>query len=324
MLIPDHIFEIKNAEEFESCALKVFRYQAVHNLVYNKYLQLTGISINQVQQIDNIPFMPISFFKNQKVISGLDEVKLLFQSSGTTQENRSKHYLTNPELYRKSFTKSYKNYIGNPENQIIVGLLPNYIERGDSSLVYMVNELIKQTKNAYSGFILGNNEEVFELNQLALEQEKQFVLFGVSYSLLDLCEFNKSLQNVWIIETGGMKGYRKEIPKEELYLNVNDVLKPTKLFSEYGMTELCSQAYAEEDGIFRTPNWMKVLISEVDDPFGHFYKEKRGRINVIDLANYYSCSFIQTDDLGINYDDGFQLLGRVQDSDVRGCNQLVV
>ena len=317
------IFKIQSIEGFERYALQIFRWQAKYNKVYSDFLKLINKKVETVHSIQEIPFLPIAFFKNHQVVSGSTSTKLVFKSSGTTNANRSVHYLTNPGIYLDSFSKSYRMHVGDPKDHVIVALLPNYIEQGDSSLVYMVNELIRQTNNHLSQFVLSNLSMVQEIFEKTSLQKKQLVLFGVSYSLMDLCDLSLDLNGVWIVETGGMKGRREEISKDILHNKIRIALNPHKIFSEYGMTEMCSQAYSINDDLFQTPNWMKVYVSEVDDPFSDHIENKKGRLNIVDLANLYSCSFIQTDDLGIKHNDGFKLLGRIQNSDIRGCNQLV-
>ena len=226
-------------------------------------------------------------------------------------------------MYGASFEWTYRKFIGNPENQIILALLPNYLEQGDSSLVYMVDQLINKTDNVHSQFIL---DDISRIKEVLIESKrlgKDIVIFGVAYSLLDLCDYGIDLNGIKVIETGGMKGKRKELSKEDLHLKLSTELRSEKLYSEYGMTELMSQAYSNEKLQFECPPWMRVLIRDIYDPFSYLGENKRGGINVIDLANVYSCSFIATDDTGISQRGKFELKGRIEKSDLRGCNLLV-
>ena len=314
---------IKNHSEnaFEDLAFEVFRYQLEHCEVYADYV--SAISRKNPSSLSEIPFLPISFFKNKYVCSNeKKEIQTVFKSSGT-QGIRSSHYVADLGLYVASFEWTYRKFIGNPENQIILALLPNYLEQGDSSLVFMVDRLINMTDNVCSQFIL---DDISRMKEVLIESKrlgKDIVIFGVAYSLLDLCDYGIDLNGIKVIETGGMKGKRKELSKEDLHLKLSTELRPEKLYSEYGMTELMSQAYSNEKLQFDCPPWMKVLIRDIYDPFSYLGENKRGGINVIDLANVYSCSFIATDDTGISQRGKFQLKGRTEKSDLRGCNLLV-
>lgn len=321
----DHsVFTISNEEEFERKALETFAFQASFCKPYKDFLKLIGCEKSNVRTIDDIPFLPISLFKTQKVLTENLHFELLFKSSGTTKTGRSKHYIYDSDMYIQSFYNAYNYFVGNPKDQIIVGLLPNYLEQGDSSLIFMVDHLIKKTANTFSNFILGDLTAIEKAYLQALERQKQFVLFGVSYSLLDLCASGIRLEEAWIIETGGMKGNRAEISKDQLMREIQENLGPNRLYSEYGMTECLSQAYALNSDVFHTPNWMKIKITDVNDPRSTFLTNSIGRINIMDLANKYSCAFIQTEDVGVDVGNGFSLIGRLPNSDVRGCNQLIV
>ena len=314
---------IKNHSEnaFEDLAFEVFRYQLEHCEVYAHYV--TAISRKNPSSLSDIPFLPISFFKNKYVCSNeKSEIQTVFRSSGT-QGIRSSHYVADLGLYVASFEWTYTKFIGKPENQIILALLPNYLEEGDSSLVYMVDRLINLTDNVCSQFILDDTSRMKEVLIESKRLGKDIVIFGVAYSLLDLCDLGIDLSGIKVIETGGMKGKRKELSKEDLHLKLSTELRPEKLYSEYGMTELMSQAYSNEKLQFECPPWMKVLIRDMYDPFSYLGENKRGGINVIDLANVYSCSFIATDDTGISQRGKFELKGRIEKSDLRGCNLLV-
>lgn len=321
MLEIDSIFSISNDQEFEEKSLEVFHIQRENCAVYRDYLSI--LNFPNPTCIEEIPFLPISFFRTHKVLSQGKEVSKIFKSSGTTDSERSQHFVSDLNLYEISFEKSWRQFIGNPEDQVILALLPNYLEQGDSSLVYMVDYLIKKSNSSLSGFILNDFQEIHQRYQQAINIEKKCVIIGVSYALLYLAEHNFNFSKATIIETGGMKGRRKEIVKEELHEMLMQGLHVSKIASEYGMTELLSQAYSLENGIFRTPSWMKVLIRDVYDPFVYEQEGKIGAVNIIDLANIYSCSFIATDDLGRSYGNQFIISGRMDKSIQRGCNLLV-
>jgi phenylacetate-coenzyme A ligase PaaK-like adenylate-forming protein len=322
MQLEAKIFSIQNVEEFSSCALEVFQFQFQHCSIYREFVQ--NIGKKSPKSIEEIPFLPISFFKSHDVKNDLFETfETTFLSSGTTGMTRSKHLVPDLTIYEKAFTLIYKNQIGDPKDQVILALLPNYIEQGNSSLVYMVKELIEQTQNNLSDFLLDKSEEIETQYNLALAQNKKVVIIGVSYALLDLAEKNIDLHQAIIIETGGMKGRRKELNKEELHAILKQGLKVPQIYSEYGMTELLSQAYSTGNELFTTPPWMKVLFRDINDPFNYVAEGKTGGINVIDLANINSCSFIATQDLGRMEGKYFKIMGRFDNSDLRGCNLLV-
>jgi phenylacetate-coenzyme A ligase PaaK-like adenylate-forming protein len=315
------IFQVTTADEFEALALEVFYCQFNNIPIYRAYCQ----TLNRVspQTIYEIPFLPIEFFKTHRIISPKENEECCFLSSGTTGVIRSKHYVSDLSLYRRSFTSCFKQFFGDPENSVILGLLPNYFQQGNSSLVYMVDELIKQSKHELSGFYLDDIESLLQAINIARQQGIPVFLFGVSYALLDLADRRVDLTGVRVIETGGMKGRRKEMIKEELHAQLSEGFSIPVISSEYGMTELLSQAYSFENTIFQTPPWMKVLIRDTEDPFRWEEEGKTGGISIIDLANINSCSFIHTQDLGKMTANGFQIIGRFDNSDIRGCNLLV-
>jgi hypothetical protein len=275
------------------------------------------------KKLEEIPFLPISFFKTHDVICSENKNGITFLSSGTTQTQRSKHLLLKTDLYIRSFTKTYIDFAGELEEQVILALLPNYLEQGNSSLVFMVDHLIQQTKSDLSGFFKNDFEKLIQNYKKALSENKKVVIFGVSYALLDLAELKPDLSQATIIETGGMKGRRKEIQKDELHAILCKAFQVDFISSEYGMTELLSQAYSNKNGFFHLPNWMKILIRDTNDPFEFVKKGKTGGINVIDLANLYSCSFIATQDLGQSTEFGLKLMGRFDNADIRGCNLMM-
>lgn len=317
----EKIFSIQTQEQFNEVALQVFAYQYEHIAVYRQFVDL--LNRPQPRHYLEIPFLPISFFKTSRIAKENIAEELLFKSSGTTGQVRSQHFVEDASLYQQSFSLAYKQLLGNPEEQVILALLPNYLEQGNSSLVYMVDDLIKQTLNPLSGFLLNNPEQMMQRYEEALSTNKQVVIFGVSYALLDLAEQQMDFSKAIIIETGGMKGRRKELSKEELHQELIQGLNVSYISSEYGMTELLSQAYSNKEGLFETPNWMKICIRDVNDPFTFLEDNKSGGINVIDLANLNSCSFIATEDLGKKEGELFRILGRIDVSDLRGCNLMV-
>ena len=320
MALVDRIFSIQNDTEFEQIALEVFEYQKSNCLVYKKYIDY--LNWPYPTKIEEIPFLPIDFFKSQKIISEEFTQEIIFKSSGTGGK-RSSHYVAQTSLYEKSFNFNYEKLLGNTQEQVILALLPNYMEQGESSLIYMVDNLISKSPHPLSGFVLNDLDEIKKRYDEAIRLNIPVVIFGVSYALLDLAALNFNFEKALIIETGGMKGKRKELTKLELHKALKIGLKCENISSEYGMTELLSQAYSKENGLFNTTSLMKILIRETDDPFTYTELGKTGGINIIDLANLYSCSFIATQDLGKVHKDGFEIIGRFDNSDVRGCNLLV-
>jgi len=320
------IFNIYNADEFDTLALDVFRFQYGNNKVYQQFCDHLKKSPQNVSDYLQIPFLPIAFFKTHKVLSTQKEAKTIFTSSGTTQSITSNHYVPDLQLYEESFLKAFKTFYGSPEDLCILALLPSYLERKGSSLIYMVNNLINKSKHADSGFYLNNLEELYQKLQELDKMGTKTLLIGVSFALLDLAEqFPMHLKNTIVMETGGMKGRRKELIRQELHQILKKGLGVNKIHSEYGMTELLSQGYSKGEGIFQTPPWMKIITRDTEDPLTMQSNGKTGGINVIDLANIYSCSFIATQDLGKTYPNGtFEVLGRFDDSDIRGCNLMVL
>ncbi|MCK6649784.1 MAG: acyl transferase [Bacteroidia bacterium] len=324
------IFNIKSDLDFRRMALDIFRYQAENNIVYKQYLQSLRISVNSIDQIEKIPFIPVEFFKSFEVITGsiLEEHQSkLFTSSGTTGQITSKHYVKDVSIYEKSFTKAFELFYGNIHDYCILALLPSYLEREGSSLVYMADDLIKKSKHHESGFYLHNYDELILTLQNLQDKKQKTLLLGVTYALLDVVEqfpLFRGGNNLIVMETGGMKGKRKEMIREELHTVLCEGFGVNTIHSEYGMTELLSQAYSKGNGVFNCPPWMKILIRDTNDPFSYLPHGRTGGINVIDLANIYSCSFIATQDLGkTNPNTSFEVLGRFDNSDIRGCNLLV-
>lgn len=319
------IFKIKTCSEFEKLSLDIFHYQADNINIYKKYLQHLNINHSKINHFKEIPFLPISFFKSEKIISSNSKHQKIFTSSGTSGIETSKHYVKDLEIYEESFFTAFNYFYGNIENYCVLALLPAYLEREGSSLIYMTEKLIQKSKNPYSGFYLHNTNELVTTLKKLEKQKTKTLLIGVSFALLSLVEeYKLKLKHTIVMETGGMKGRRKEITRGELHETLSNGLGVKKIHSEYGMTELLSQAYSKGDGFFSTPPWMKILIRDTYDPFAYLKNGKTGGINVIDLANINSCSFIETQDLGkIHKNKGFEILGRFDTSSIRGCNLLV-
>ena len=322
----NRIFNIQNKQEFKALSLAVFKHQFKNNKVYRSFCDLLFVHPSSISTIEEIPFLPIQFFKSRKVLSSLDEIQETFKSSGTTGSSTSKHLVTNINLYKESYLKGFAHFYGNIEEYTVLALLPNYLERQGSSLVFMVADLIEKSKKVESGFYLDNIQELanklLELNR----NGQKTLLIGVSFALLDLIEMQQfNLKNTIIMETGGMKGRRKELVREELHTILQNGFGVTEIHSEYGMTELLSQGYSKGNGVFETPPWMKILTRDTEDALSINASGKNGGINVIDLANYNSCSFIATQDLGKVYEnETFEIIGRFDNSDIRGCNLMVL
>ena len=322
---PELIFDISCPLDFEKKALEIFKFQFENNLVYRSFCDLLCKHPSEIKDLKDIPFLPIDFFKSHEIKISSKKTSKIFTSSGTTGTNLSKHYVTDLDLYEKSFINCFKVFYGDINDYTILGLLPSYLERNNSSLVYMVNKMIEQSKFPESRFYL---DEIDKLKEtiLNLEKEKRkTILIGVSYALLDLVEYQKfNLKHTIIMETGGMKGKRKELIKSELHKLLKNGFGVNNIHSEYGMTELLSQAYSKKNGLFSTPPWMKILIRDTEDPQSILPLAKTGGINIIDLANINSCPFIATMDLGKLHENGqFEVLGRFDQSDIRGCNLMV-
>ncbi len=311
-------------------ALEIFRLQYKHNKIYNRYLHALKVDPLKVDKIENIPFLPIQFFKSNVVTTSNFEPEIIFESSGTTGENTSRHLVKKISLYKESFMESFKLFYGRPEDWCIIGLLPGYLERQNSSLITMVDHLIKVSNHPHSGFYLLDYEKLYQALVHNEIRNQRVLLIGVTFALLDFAErYSMKLNHTTIMETGGMKGRREEITRDEVHGFLQQKLGLKKIHSEYGMTELLSQAYSKGNGMYRCPPWMKVLVREENDPFEitpfpSTIKPSAGLLNVIDLANIYSCCFIATDDVGKLYrDNSFEVLGRRDISDLRGCSLLV-
>lgn len=326
IMLHNEIFNITSEEEFNTVALKVFRHQYVNNLVYRRFCNLLGVSKSSITTCNQIPYLPISFFKKEKITCSPNiNEQLIFTSSGTTGQSTSKHFVNDINIYKNSFNKGFNYFYGNVTKYCIIALLPSYLEREGSSLIYMVDSLIKQSKHPKSDFYLDDIKKLISTLKKLEQQKQPTLLFGVSFALLDLVEKHKfNLKYTTIIETGGMKGRRKELIRSELHQKLSLGFGTKLIHSEYGMTELLSQAYSLGNGVFKCPPWMKITIRDTEDPTKFIQEKKTGGINIIDLANINSCSFIATQDLGkkLNSTD-FEVLGRFDNSDIRGCNLMV-
>lgn len=320
----DKVFKV-DAERFGELCLGLFRFQVKYNPVYHDFVSALKVNPDQIKRIEDIPFLPIQFFKSHPVMTTEYEPADWFESSGTTQTINSKHFLKDKTIYRNSYLEGFRKFYGEPEDWVIIGLLPSYLERQHSSLVVMVNELIRLSGKKESGFYLYEHQQLSEILEQLEKDGRKTLLIGVSFGLLDFAEAHPvKLQHTVVMETGGMKGRRKEMIRAELHEVLGTAFGLKNIHSEYGMTELLSQAYSKENGLFETPPWMKILLREEDDPLRVSALEGSGLINVIDLANIYSCAFIATEDVGRIHKDGrFEVLGRADNSDIRGCSLLI-
>lgn len=322
----DTIFTLSTETEFNNLALSVFQFQYQNNKVYKAFAQSLRVQPETIKHYSQIPFLPIEFFKNQDVIC--NEKKddfIVFTSSSTTSQTPSRHIVSDINIYEQSFIRGFEFAYGKPSEYVILALLPNYLERKGSSLVYMFDMLIKLSDNPLGGFFLEDYDKLISVLKSLKESNTKTLLIGVTYALLDLADKGISLNNNFtVMETGGMKGRREELMKEELHQILKQKFSVSTIHSEYGMTELLSQAYSKGNGVFDCPPWMKILVRDIDDPLSYVKENKTGGINVIDLANVNSCSFIATQDLGRMKGDGtFEIMGRFDNSDVRGCNLMV-
>jgi len=319
------VFSISNEQQFAETALQVFRFQAENCLVYREFITNLKVDIDAIDRVENIPFLPISFFKSHEVLSSIDKVQVTFTSSGTTGVINSRHLVTDVTWYEESFRRAFDLFYGGIHDYCVLALLPSYLEREGSSLIYMAEDLVKRSENPDSGFYLYNHDDLFAQLKRQQKAKKPTLLIGVTFALLDFVErYSIDFPELIVMETGGMKGRRKEMIREELHQTLCKGFGVNTIHSEYGMTELLSQAYSNGDGIFNCPPWMKIIIRDPNDPMTLLDNDKTGGINVIDLANINSCSFIATQDLGKFYKDGsFEVLGRFDNSDIRGCNLLI-
>jgi len=318
------IFNLQNPNEFNEIAISLFRYQYRKNEIYKSFVDALGISESQVYHPEQIPFLPVSFFKTHRVVTDDYTEEVIFESSGTTGMEPSRHFVADVSLYQESFTRGLELAYGDLSQYVVFALLPSYLERNNSSLVYMVEKLLLLSNRQMGGFYLNELDSLKQQLKEAHRLGLKIMLIGVTFALLDMAEkFPVNLPDAVIIETGGMKGRRSEITRMELHEQLCKGFGVQKIHSEYGMTELLSQAWSAGDGIFRCPPWMKILIADTNDPLSFIETGRSGGINIIDLANFHSCSFIATQDLGRVFDDGtFEVLGRFDNSDIRGCSLL--
>jgi phenylacetate-coenzyme A ligase PaaK-like adenylate-forming protein len=324
--LQDSVFKIKDDIDFLNISMKIFEIQRNNNPVYKYFIDSLGIDSLLIKSVADIPFLPVEFFKKHIIVTGGKAPEIVFKSSGTTGVIQSKHYVTDLAMYERSFSEAFRIFYGDPADYLIIALLPSYTEREGSSLVYMADKLIKMSSQKKSGFFRTNTSEMLDVIRKAKEDNIKVLLLGVSFALLDLAEqLSPDLSGIIVMETGGMKGRRKEITRTEMHSVLETKFNLKAIHSEYGMTELLSQAYSKGGGIFYCPPWMKVVLRDPHDPLSYFTEKGRtGGINIIDLANINSCSFLATSDLGrLLEDGGFEILGRFDNSDVRGCNLLI-
>ncbi len=320
------IFDIQSESDFQKMALRVFKHQFKNNKVYRSFCDLLYVHPSDVEKVEQIPFLPIQFFKTHQVLSSLDTVQEIFTSSGTTGSVVSKHAVTDIKIYQQSFRKGFAHFYGNIEDYAVLALLPNYLERKGSSLVYMAQDFIVQSNHTASGFYLDDLTALASTLKSLEAAGQKTLLIGVSFALLDLvASFQFELKHTLVMETGGMKGRRKEMIREELHEELKAGFGLSEIHSEYGMTELLSQGYSKGQGIFECPPWMRVVVRDPEDALTLLPDGKTGGVNIIDLANYNSCSFIATQDLGkVHSNNSFEVLGRFDASDIRGCNLMVL
>lgn len=326
----ENIFNIQTEQDFLKASLETFRYQYENVEIYRKFVDYLKVSPETVSSLETIPFLPIEMFKNHQILDRNKTADLFFQSSGTTKMNLSKHWIADERTYEESIYKSFEQFIGRPEDFIFLGLLPSYLERQNSSLIYMVDYLMKKSDRPENGYFLYNHSDLFNL--LNTLENKKIILFGVSFALLDFLDYChserggeplSSPEDLIVIETGGMKGRKEEMTKDELLKILQQGFETDKIYSEYSMTELLSQAYSLGNNEYQCPGWMKIMVRNAEDPLAYEKEGRTGAINIIDLANIHSCSFIATQDLGKITGDKFQVLGRIDHSDIRGCSLLV-
>ncbi|WP_345330077.1 acyl transferase [Mucilaginibacter defluvii] len=321
----EQIFSINNDAEFNRAVIDVFSYQAEHNIVYKEFLSGLNVDAASVNKVSSIPFLPVEFFKSQAVVTSHDDIEVTFTSSGTTGIITSCHHVADVSWYVESFRKAFGLFYGDIKNYTVLALLPSYLEREGSSLIYMAEDLIKQSNNPDSGFYLYNHADLFHQLKKQQELKRPTLLLGVTFALLNFIElYPIDFPELIVMETGGMKGRRKEMIRDELHATLCQGFGVSAIHSEYGMTELLSQAYSKGEGVFNCPPWMRIITRDPNDPLSLMETGKTGGVNIIDLANINSCSFIATQDLGKVYADGsFEILGRFDNSDIRGCNLLI-
>lgn len=327
MIKPDkeQVFAINNKAVFEETALQVFRYQAANCTVYKEFISGIRVNAADVKNVEQIPFLPVELFKSHRITTSDIPAEVIFTSSGTTGMITSSHHVTDVSWYVQSFRKAFELFYGNIKDYTVLALLPSYLEREGSSLIYMAQDLITQSANPASGFFLYNHQELYNTLLQQKAAGKPTLLIGVTFALLDFIDnYTINFPELIVMETGGMKGRRKEMIREELHRTLCTGFGVDAIHSEYGMTELLSQAYSKGDGVFNCPSWMKIITRDTNDPFTLIGESKTGGVNIIDLANINSCAFIATQDLGkVSTDGSFEVIGRFDNSDIRGCNLLI-
>lgn len=332
MNLDQNIFNVYSKRDFEKFVMKVYRFQYNNCLIYQQFCNILNKTPEKVKTKKDIPFLPIEFFKKTKIIHLEQKETIIFTSSGTTGNNTSKHYVSDVSIYQKSYLRGFSHFYGDIENYCVLALLPSYSEREGSSLIYMIDDLIQKSNHLESGYFLNDFDLLINTIKKVSEEGVTILLIGVTYALLELVEYAcgksinlKDISNSLIVmETGGMKGRRREMIREEVHTILKNNFGLPKIHSEYGMTELLSQAYSLGNGLFECPPWMEIIIRDTEDPFSILENEKTGGVNIIDLANINSCAFIATQDLGKCYSNGtFEIIGRFDNSDIRGCNLLV-
>lgn len=323
--LTDHIFQVHAASDFENTALRIFEYQFENNAVYRTYCQCINVDQHHVSSLSGIPFLPISFFKTHQVKCGDFTPELAFRSSGTTGMQHSVHYIKDQNLYDRSLLESFRHFYGEPSDYVFLALLPNYLEQQNSSLIHMMDTLMQASGTPENGYYLYNHEELYQKLMQLRESRRKTILWGVTFALLDFAEhYTLDFPQLIVFETGGMKGRRKEMVKEELYTILRDAFGVADIHSEYGMCELLSQAYSKGGNLFTTPPWLQLRLRSEKDPLDGSDSVSTGVINVIDLANIHSCSFIATEDLGRRHPQGMEILGRLDHAQIRGCNLMVL
>jgi len=319
-----NVFQIKTESEFNDFALKLFHYQQLNNKTYRNYINLIGYNVDSIKEYHEIPFLPIELFRSKKIITENIKPKAIFKSSGTTNHEKSKHYILDLEIYKKSIIETFKLFIGEPEEFVFLCLIPDYKQNPHSSLSFMCAELIKKSANPISGFYLQKHSELISHIQYCQKHNQKFILFGLSFELLEIAKQNKmSLDDGIVIETGGSKKHNKQIIKDDLHKQLKSCFNTQYIYSEYGMAELLSQSYYISDNCFKTPPWKKILIRDKTNPLKIIHTKNRGSINIIDLVNIYSCGFIATNDFGHLTKNGFNIIGRNQHATTRGCNLMI-
>ncbi|MEQ8925320.1 MAG: acyl transferase [Fulvivirga sp.] len=307
--------------EFEKLALQVFKYQYKNNAIYHQYISSLGVNVNKINRIESIPFLPIQFFKNHTIKTGIWKEETIFESSGTTGQITSKHHVKTVDFYKLNALQIFKSFFGDPSNYHIMALLPSYLERGNSSLVQMVKFLIEASRSGISGFYLNEYDKLIQDIKTAKHSGRPILLIGVTFALLDLADrYQINLKNHIVMETGGMKGRRKELTRMEVHEQLKKAFKVSTVYSEYGMTELLSQAYSSGNGLYKPAGTMKIILRDMYDPFSISNSIRQGGVNIIDLVNLYSCSFIETQDIGRMNGEFFEIVGRYDNSELRGCN----